>query len=64
MVTVPASTPVTTPCRTVATAMSELVQGDVAAAVPDPVSVVEAPTHRLVVPLMAGVIQVSLKFFK
>ena len=55
MVTVPAATPVTSPrLETVATSSSELAHGDVVAAVPDPVSVVVASTHTLVVPLMVG----------
>ena len=56
MVTVPAATPVTSPREeTVAMSSSELAQGDVVAGFPDPVSVVVASTHTLVLPLMVGV---------
>ena len=62
MVAVPAATPVTTPkVLTVATSSSELVHGDVVAAVPDPVSVVVAPKHTDVVPVISGEIQPLVK---
>ena len=61
MVTVPAATPVTSPREeTVAMSSSELAQGDVVAGFPDPVSVVVASTHTLVLPLMVGDIQISV----
>lgn len=55
MVEVPALTPVTTPVLdTVATALLDEVQGVVASAVAEPVSVEVLPTQALSVPLMMG----------
>jgi hypothetical protein len=52
---VPGLTPVTTPVLdTVATAGLEDVHGFTAAAVPEPVNDVVAPTHTVKVPVMVG----------
>ena len=49
---VPAATPVTTPAETVATEVVAEVQGLEAAAVPEPVKVVVAPTQAEAVPVI------------
>jgi hypothetical protein len=55
MVVVPAATPVTTPALvTVATPVFDDVHGLAAAGVPDPFSVVVAPTQTFNVPVIAG----------
>jgi hypothetical protein len=55
MTEVPAATPETTPAEeTVATDVDAEVQGELVAAEPDPVKVVEAPTQALAVPEMVG----------
>ena len=55
MTEVPAATPETTPAEeTVAIDGDAEVQGELVAAVPDPVKVVEAPTHALAVPEIVG----------
>jgi hypothetical protein len=52
---VPADTPLTTPVdETVATPVFELDQGVTAAAVPEPVSAVVAPTQTVNVPVIVG----------
>jgi hypothetical protein len=54
-VTVPTLTPVTTPVlETVAIAVLEEVQGDVACAIAEPVNVVVLPTQTFKVPLIVG----------
>ncbi len=55
MTEVPAATPETTPAEeTVAMDGDAEDQGELVAAVPDPVKVVEAPTQALAVPEMVG----------